>query len=148
MQPSITTIKRLFTLSDNRCTFDKCLTPLVEDESGAVVGEICHIKATRAGGPRYDPNQTDEDRHGFANLILLCPTHHKIIDSDAGRYTVEYLQRMKASSNRAANKEILPSDAKKAERILRQYLLRIDGSLTTGDIHAQTVVFNGPKSAP
>jgi hypothetical protein len=94
--PTVATIKRLFAVSGNRCAFPGCELPLVDEASGNVLGEICHIKAKRPDGPRYDPEQTEEERHGFGNLVLLCPTHHAIVDGDAGKYTVEKLLRIKA----------------------------------------------------
>jgi hypothetical protein len=51
-----------------------------------VTAEICHIKAQSAGGPRYDPDQTDKERHGFDNLLLLCGDHHKVVDADPATY--------------------------------------------------------------
>jgi hypothetical protein len=47
------------------------------------------------GGPRYDANQTSEQRHGFENLILLCAVHHIEIDADSNldTYTVDRLCR-------------------------------------------------------
>jgi hypothetical protein len=93
--PSVATIKRLFAVSQNRCAFPKCAQPLVEPTSGKVVGRVCHIKAASTAGPRYDPNQSEEERHGFANLILMCPVHHDVIDADPSAYTVERLRSLK-----------------------------------------------------
>lgn len=147
MQPSSKTVKRLCTLSGNRCAFYGCTVPLVADDSDAVAGEICHIKASGFGGPRYDPSQTEDERHAFANLILLCSTHHTLIDSDLGKYTVEYLQQMKAAHNPTANIEVLPADASRAERLLKKYGIQVNGPVTVGHIQAQTVVFRGQKSS-
>jgi hypothetical protein len=93
--PSAKTLKRLFALSGNRCAFPKCRTPLVVE--GANVGEVCHIKAARPDGPRYDHEQSNSDRHGFDNLILLCGIHHTVVDDDETAYTVERLTAMKRS---------------------------------------------------
>jgi hypothetical protein len=90
------TAKRLFAVSGNECAFPKCTTPLVDAPSGKVTGRICHIKARRPGGPRYDDLQSDTDRDGFANLILLCGLHHDVIDADEESYTVVRLYRMKS----------------------------------------------------
>lgn len=92
-QPRLKTVKRLFAVARNRCAFKKCRRPLVE-ASGVVVGEICHIKG-RPGGPRFDPNQRDEERHGYDNLILMCPEHHKVIDDDVATYTADVLSALK-----------------------------------------------------
>lgn len=107
--PKLTTIKRLFAESGNQCAFPKCTTSIIDDSRGIVLGEICHIKAQKVNGPRYDENQTNEERHGFNNLILLCPLHHSIIDSDTKSYTVERLINMKSKhedSNRNSQNEI------------------------------------------
>jgi hypothetical protein len=93
-QPRLKTVKRLFALSKNRCCFPGCLAALVDD-GGVVVGEICHIKAQNVDGPRYDPLQSAEDRHGFSNLLLMCSPHHKVIDEKLGHFTVEKLVSIK-----------------------------------------------------
>ncbi|WFU42222.1 hypothetical protein QA640_07030 [Bradyrhizobium sp. CB82] len=67
-----------------------------------VLGEICHIAAASPQGPRYDATQTDEERHGFGNLILLCPTHHTVVDADLEAYTVARLVKMKAEHEKGA----------------------------------------------
>jgi hypothetical protein len=87
------TIKRLFAHSGNRCAFPRCMVDLVH--GATVVGEICHIKAASPSGPRYDPQQTAEERHSYDNLVVLCGTHHTIIDNDPEAYTVERLVKMK-----------------------------------------------------
>jgi hypothetical protein len=94
-EPSEKTIKRLFATYGNQCAFPKCSTPLVDTRSGTVLGEICHIKGRKPGAARYDSTQTDEERHDFENLIMLCGTHHKFIDDDEVAYTVERLQELK-----------------------------------------------------
>jgi hypothetical protein len=92
--PSQAVIKRLFAHSGNRCAFPKCTSPIVQETT--IVGKICHIKAARLLGPRYDKEQSPEQRHGYDNLILLCANHHTTIDADPDAYTVERLIKMKA----------------------------------------------------
>jgi len=95
--PSRPTVKRLFAVSGNKCAFPECDRPLVDPSTGSIIGEICHIRGEKPGAKRYDPSQTNKERHGFDNLILLCALHHKIIDDDEQAYTVERLREMKAS---------------------------------------------------
>lgn len=103
--PRLKTIKRLFAVSGNKCAFSNCNNTLVSEE-GKVTGRICHIKAQKAGGPRYDQLQGDEDRHGFDNLIIMCPIHHDVIDSDEISYTVERLTEIKKQhENNSENME-------------------------------------------
>lgn len=119
--PSEKDIKRLFSLSQNRCAYPKCTTPIIQP-SGTNTGEICHIRAHRPEGPRYDKNQTNEERHGFANLILLCSVHHKIVDTEIQRYTVETLQDIKSIHEREGNIELSQDDARRAVSLLQSYL--------------------------
>jgi hypothetical protein len=62
---------------------------------GKVTGRICHIKGAKPGSARYDEDQNDKDRHGFQNLILMCPIHHDVIDADEIAYPVERLIKLK-----------------------------------------------------
>jgi hypothetical protein len=120
-EPSLATIKRLFAKSGNRCAFPECPLPIVE-ESDAVTGIVCHIKARSKKGPRYDSKQTDEERHGLSNLILLCGRHSKLIDSEPKKYTAESLGAMKAAhEKRYGSIEITQADARKAEGLLAEY---------------------------
>jgi len=89
----------------------------VDEASGSVIGEVCHIKAKSSDGPRYDAEQTDEERHGFGNLVLLCPTHHARVDGDPDRYTVKRLLEIKARHEARYAGGAEPSDA-----IARQFL--------------------------
>ena len=95
LKPSVKTIKKLFALSGNICAFPECKIPIVE-AVGTITGEICHIHAQNKGGPRYNANQSEEERHEFGNLILLCKRHHKIIDDDPNIFSVDLLQEIKA----------------------------------------------------
>jgi tetratricopeptide (TPR) repeat protein len=81
------------------------------------MGEVCHIKAKSPDGPRYDAEQMDEERHGFGNLVLLCPTHHARVDGNPDRYTVEKLLEIKAQHEARYAGGAEPSDA-----IARQFL--------------------------
>lgn len=146
MLPTLSTVKRLCTLSRNRCAFPGCPRPLVDDDSGAVLGEVCHIKARSKGGPRFDPSQTDEERNAFANLVLMCAACHKIIDGDPERYPVERLQQMKADHGRTADVEVQPIDATRAALILKNYTVRIQGHLSIGTLQATSVTFKTSRS--
>lgn len=85
--------------------------------NGIVVGEICHITASSPTGPRYDAKLPADDRDAFDNLILLCPTHHKMADDDTKRYTPELLRDLKKMAARNALVELSSDDLAKAERL-------------------------------
>lgn len=136
MEPALLTVKRLFALSGNQCAFPSCDLPIVED-SGTVTGIICHIKGRKSGGPRYDPNQTEKERHAFSNLILLCSRHSKLIDSEPERFTSNVLVDMKRSHEKHPVGELSPDDALRAELLLKHYR---DVYVLTGD----NVMVNSP----
>ena len=77
--------------------------PGLEPDSAINVGVAAHITAASAGGPRYDPALTRDERAAATNGIWLCQTCAKLIDSDVSRYTVGVLRRWKAQAeDRAA----------------------------------------------
>jgi len=87
------TLKKLFALSGNLCALPGCTHPVV-NEHGDLIGEVCHIEAAEKGGSRYNPDQSDEDRRRFENLLILCPTHHKTTDN-VEQYPVEPMRQIK-----------------------------------------------------
>lgn len=109
-KPSLPTIKRLFAQAGRRCAFPGCPTPIV-GKNGAIIGEICHIKARNAGGERYDPHQNETERQGYDNLLLLCPTHHRTIDAQPEAFSVELLLDMKARAEADSREPERPEDA-------------------------------------
>jgi hypothetical protein len=133
-RPTDATVKRLFARSGNRCAFPKCTVEIVQGDT--LVGEICHIKAARPDGPRYDPNQTSAERHGYENLILLCGTHHTVIDADDEAYTVERLIKMKNDHEQRVTP--IPDDraASATQLLIDQSIRAINQS---GGITAHTV---------
>lgn len=139
MAPSLPTVKRLFALSDNHCAFPRCTSALVES-SGTVTGRICHIRSASAKGSRYDPSQTDKERDGFENLILLCGMHHDVIDKNEAAYTADVLLAMKREHERKGRLEIMPQDEQFA-KILLNATPHIEVSHTQGP-----VIINSPHA--
>ena len=54
---------------------------VIIDSMGVVVGHICHIEAAMPDGPRFNKNQSNNDRRALSNLVLMCAGHHLQIDS-------------------------------------------------------------------
>lgn len=88
----------------NRCAFPGCTTPVIDADTNTILAEVCHIKAQNPLGPRFEASQTPEDRHGFENLMLMCGSHHKVIDAgeNSATYTGGHLMALKAQHERAA----------------------------------------------
>lgn len=87
-------LRRLYAHSGNCCAFEGCNNPIFEDD-GTLTGECCHIESYSPEGPRYKEHQTDKERNGYKNLMLMCSRHHKIIDSHPVLYSVEKLKELK-----------------------------------------------------
>ncbi|WP_407640099.1 HNH endonuclease [Amycolatopsis azurea] len=52
------------------------------------LGEVAHIQSLSPFGPRFGPVG---GRDVVENLIVLCPSCHRLIDSDVASYSVERL---------------------------------------------------------
>lgn len=89
----IDVIRSLLARSGNKCAFPGCTHPVV-NEINKLVAEICHIEAAEEGGPRYNLNQSDYERRGYDNLIILCRRHH-LETHYVNLYSVERLRKMK-----------------------------------------------------
>lgn len=98
--------KLLWGRSHNQCAFPGCSQQLTVDlddpesqvlsDAGAVLGEEAHIRSSKEDGPRHDSDYDSTKIDSYANLILLCPTHHTLVDKDGGRsHSVEDLENMR-----------------------------------------------------
>lgn len=96
---SAKTRKMLWGRAASRCSFPDCPIELTMDVGGAgkltVVGEECHIVAQELDGPRGRSPLTPEERDEYANLVLMCSVHHKVIDDNEQKYTVEVIGTLK-----------------------------------------------------
>ena len=96
---SLKTHKILWGKSGNKCSFPDCKMDLVMDESEtddpSVIGEEAHIVARKKNGPRGKSKLTEEQRDKYNNLILLCSVHHKLIDDQKNKYTIDILNQYK-----------------------------------------------------
>lgn len=122
-RPTDQTFKRLFALSENCCAFSNCTTAIVQP-TGTVTGKVCHIKSKRPNNKpfdRYDPTQTDAERHAFENLILLCGVHHDIVDNELQTYTVERLKKLKETHEQSGDIKPTPDDAS-VHKLIDAYL--------------------------
>lgn len=88
-------LKKLFALSGNSCEFAGCDEKIIDYEYNMVTGKICHIKSNKPNSPRFNKQLTVEEFNAFENLLVLCPKHHKIVNSNPGEFTIEYLQKIK-----------------------------------------------------
>lgn len=119
------TVKVLWTRARNCCAFPACRRLLTEDSVDAttgsgfvtIIGEQAHIRSKRVSGPRHDPEYDQSSLDSYENLILLCPTHHTMIDAENGAaYTAQALVEMRGKhENQQRRQEYV-------EKTLRAYV--------------------------
>lgn len=108
-RPTEATVKKLYLLTSNRCAFPECVHPLATPTERSVA-EVCHICADQAGGPRYDPQQTEKERQSYENLIVLCANHHLMVDGNETTFTADVLRDMKRKHESKSTMPFVISD--------------------------------------
>ncbi len=91
-------IKILWAKSAGICSFSECNQSLIVENpeaSDQILGEVAHIIAKNESGPRGIPNLNPRYLNSYENLILLCPNHHRLIDSFPVKHNTEVLKEMK-----------------------------------------------------
>lgn len=91
-----------------RCSFEDCQTPIKTNE-GAVVLEIAHIL------PKFLGGETNLD-----NLIVLCPTHHRLVDMSEEEFGPEVLRRMRAAHEQRLSLSFSKAQAEPPPSLLPQ----------------------------
>lgn len=107
---STTDLKRLLLQSGRICAFPGCgrglVTPDSDFEKGAIIAEMAHIVADSREGPRGNVPMSEAQRGSHENQIVLCPGHHKIVDSQPQTYSVQVLRQMKADHLAAIRRKL------------------------------------------
>jgi len=113
--------KVLWGKSGNRCAI--CKNELIveatiqDDES--VVADECHIISSKSNGPRHDPSYPIEKLDSYDNLILLCKTHHKLIDDQVDTFSSDNLRQIKSNHEVWVSKKLVEEQVPKPIRIKR-----------------------------
>ena len=100
--PSKITLMKLWAISGGRCQFAGCNRRLYKDDltwDEFNNSNIAHIVAASPDGPRGS-ELSHELSDKLENLMLLCPSCHKRIDSNPIKYTVDFLRKMKCEQER------------------------------------------------
>lgn len=97
-RPSPAARRLLLERAANRCSFPGCNIDLI-DSNGVPFAEICNIEAYSPGGPRFNAARVSGARASLVsdidNLIVLCPTHHRLVDGRPAEYTVNWLKSVR-----------------------------------------------------
>lgn len=110
---SLMTASKAFERAGYCCSFPGCGVPLGMDG----IGELAYI-ANATPGPRWDRDLTMETAQQLDNLVVLCPTHHRIVDSRPDEFTAEVMRQW----NRTSKKEHPVFNASNLFTIVRHIL--------------------------
>lgn len=113
----------LWARAAGRCQYRGCNHDLVGDlvagRQDALFGFIAHIVGDSADGPRGDPVRSPLLARSLENLMLMCATHHKLIDVDGlADHPVPVLLAMKAE-HEARIAVVAGIDDDRASHVLR-----------------------------
>jgi HNH endonuclease len=84
-------IKKLWGRAGGRCSEPQCgrdCVPFLDSNGPIVIGEMAHVIPQSTTGPRGGA-EAGEDT--YENTILLCPTHHTIVDKAPENFPRETL---------------------------------------------------------
>ena len=87
----------LFVHAGGRCEFDGCNKYLLEHPLTLALGnfgQMAHVVAFRRDGPRGGALRP-QDINELGNLMLLCPSCHKLIDASPAQFPVPVLEKYK-----------------------------------------------------
>jgi len=121
-------IKKLWGLAAGKCSAPKCgldCIPFLDGDSPTIIGEMAHMIAKKPDGPRGISGGGDDK---YENLILLCPTHHTIIDkAPEGVYSVELIKEWKRQHEEKINnymRTIRYSNINELAKAIKRLLLK------------------------
>jgi hypothetical protein len=85
-----------------RCEFLGCNSPVWKDvltTKEVNVGKLAHIVGAKVDGPRGDPIESPKLEKDPSNIMLLCGTHHDLVDNKKyeATYPVDLLRSYKAA---------------------------------------------------
>lgn len=94
------TVTQLAKRASYICSNPKCnrmtIGPGKKEDESIIAGVASHIQAGSEGGPRYNPNQTSQQRKSINNGLWLCGTCSYMIDKNNGAdYSVPQLEDWK-----------------------------------------------------
>jgi hypothetical protein len=93
-----------------------------------VIAEVAHIVAESREGPRGSEPLSEEERNQPENLIVVCPEHHKVIDSQPKTYSIAVLRQMKIDHASEVRRRLHPENPLKTASLVTE---RIRSSVQT-----------------
>ncbi len=132
------------------CSWPKCGKRTVgpgDSQSQIVnIGVAAHINAAAPGGPRYDPQQTSEQRAAAENAIWLCQDHGKMADADTTKYPDHLLRNWKKVHEEHIRQTVGKQEAPALTVVSGEHIARGRGNVTGLDIQGPAIIKPGTRS--
>jgi hypothetical protein len=116
-----------------------------------VLREEAHVVSEEPNGPRFRPMPRKEV-DSYANLLLLCPSHHKIVDEQVSYYTEQRLQTLKRKHEQWVKDRVSPTipaikirDPEEGKPVMLQ---RIDTGIELMNVLAYTLATHHDNPDP
>ncbi len=125
--PTAATIRQLYGTAF-RCAEPSCTKPLyrLNNDTGEWIlnSRVAHIHARSEGGPRWDPDMSEEANRSADNLLPLCEEHAFEVDATPEHFTADLLRGWKKAQLAEAlevGKSWPLSDAEAAEVVTESF---------------------------
>ena len=122
--------------------------PFLDSTEPTIIGEMAHVIAKSTKGPRGGDTVGSDS---YANLILLCPTHHTLVDkAPEGTFSEQMLLQWKAdheSRVEASLKSPLFPDRSSLDQFVRPKLIENRVAWSTYGPDSETAKANPQSSA-
>ena len=133
-------LKLLWGLAASKCSHPDCkadlILPETDQDCSETIGKMAHIFAHSRGGPRFNPNISEGEVNSYDNLILLCGTHHDIVDKRPNEYSADILFKWKKDHEKWVKESLSDAMPKVAfvelEKVVKGILAR--PSIATKDL--------------
>ncbi len=121
------------------------LAPSKADPSKFIyVGNVAHITAAAARGPRYDTTLSPEQRSGPDNALFLCSSCADMIDKNGGAdFSVEVLREWKARHEQWVGEQLNKSSSSIITTVAGQHQAQGKGTITALDIRGPATILPG-----
>ena len=103
-KPTCANIQQAYEDFGGRCAFPDC--PYEVHLKDTPIFEVAFIRSNSPGGPRYDPNVPAGLGANLENILILCPHHHYLIDTNVSEFTTERLSKLR-QKRIASNRQLL-----------------------------------------
>jgi hypothetical protein len=113
---------RTWVLAGGRCQYRGCNAALWRDDLTLAAmnrAYLAHIVADSANGPRGDPLLSEQLKADPSNIMLLCDTHHRLVDrEDVEGHPAELLRRYKREHEERIERQTSIQPSSRTEMVL------------------------------